>query len=142
MWPALQVLDDVFLAKLVVVVGRCVGVELFLGLAGQVAPVYQKQHVARAAKLDEAVDEADAGKGFAAAGGHLDQGLGLVVGQGFFQVGNGADLGRPQLVVRAAAAPFGHQLGHVAHAGQEGAGWFADAVALAGGWEQGQPLHQ
>lgn len=99
-------------------------------------------HAPRTAKLDEAVDEADAGEGFAAAGSHLDQGLGLVGGQGLFQLGDGADLRGPQLVVRAAAAPFGHQLGHVAHAGQKGAGWFADAVALAGGWEQGQPLHQ
>lgn len=99
-------------------------------------------HAPRAAELDEAVDEADAGEGFAAAGSHLDQGLGFVGSQGFFQIGDGADLRGPQLVVRAAAAPFGHQLGHVAHAGQEGAGWFADAVALAGGWEQGQPLHQ
>lgn len=56
-------------------------------------------------------------------------------------------MGRPQLVVRAAAAPFGHQLGHVAHAGEEGAGWFADTVAVAlalagGGRQQGQPLHE
>jgi hypothetical protein len=108
----LQVLDDVFLAKLVVVVGAGVGVKLFLGLAGQVAPVHQEQHAARTAKLDEAVDEADAGKGFAAAGGHLDQGLGFVGGEGFFQVGDGADLGGPQGIVRAAAAPLGDQLGH------------------------------
>jgi hypothetical protein len=71
---ALQVLDDVFLAKLVVVVGRAVLVELFLGLAAQVAPVHQKQHAAGAGELDQAVDEADAGEGLAAAGGHLDQG--------------------------------------------------------------------
>ena len=120
-WFALQVLDDVFLAKLVVVVGAGVGVEFFLGLAGQVAPINQKQHAARAAKLDEAVNKADAGKGFAAAGGHLDQGLGLVGGKALFQVGDGADLSRPQRIVRAAAAPLGHQLGHVAHAGEEGA---------------------
>ena len=57
------------------------GVELFLGLAGQVAPVYQEEHAACAAELDEAVDEADAGKRLAAAGGHLDQGFGLVGSQ-------------------------------------------------------------
>ena len=90
----MQVLDDVFLAKLVVVVGRSVGVKLFLGLAGQVAPVYQKQHAPGSAKLDEAVDEADAGEGFAAAGGHLDEGLGLIGGEAFFQVGDGAEFVR------------------------------------------------
>jgi hypothetical protein len=80
----LQVLDDVFLAKLVVVVGAGVGVKLFLGLAGQVATVHQKQHTPRPAKLDEPVDEADAGKRFAAAGGHLDEGAWACWRPGFF----------------------------------------------------------
>ena len=93
---ALQVLDDVFLAKLEVVVGRVVLVKLFFGLAGQVAPVHQKQHAARLAKPELAVDGADAGKGFAAAGGHLDQGAGLVGLEADFQVSDGGDLRRPQ----------------------------------------------
>ena len=61
--------------------------------------MYQKQHAAGAAKLDEAVDEADAGKRLVAASGHLDEGLGLFGGQAFFQIGDGADLRGPELVV-------------------------------------------
>jgi hypothetical protein len=34
--------------------------------------------------------------------------------------GDGADLRRPQRIVRATAAPVGHQLGHVLHASEEG----------------------
>jgi hypothetical protein len=93
---ALQVLDDVFLAELVVVVGRAVLVELFLGLAAQVAAVHQKQHAPGAGELDQAVDEADGGEGLAAAGGHLDQGARLVGLERVLQVADGDDLRRPQ----------------------------------------------
>ncbi len=93
---ALQVLDDVFLAELVVVVGRAVLVELFLGLAAQVAPVHQKQHAPGAGELDQAVDEADAGEGLAAAGGHLDQGARLVDLERVLKIADGDDLRGPQ----------------------------------------------
>jgi hypothetical protein len=97
---ALQVLDDVFLAELVVVVGRDVLVELFLGLAAQVAPVHQKQHAPGAGELDQPVDEADGGEGLAAAGGHLDQGARLVGLQAVLQVADGDDLRGPQAGTR------------------------------------------
>ena len=78
---AVQVLDDVFLAELVVVVGRDVLVELLLRLAAEVAAVHQEQHAPRAGELDQPVDEADGGEGLAAAGGHLDQRARLVGGE-------------------------------------------------------------
>ncbi len=78
---ALQVLDDVFLAELEVVVGRVVLVEFLLGLPAEVAAIDQKQHAPGAGELDQSVDEADGGEGLAAAGGHLDQGAGLVGGE-------------------------------------------------------------
>ncbi len=116
---ALQVLDDVFLAELVVVVGRDVGVELLLGLAAEVGAVDQEQHAPRAGELDQAVDEADGGEGLAAAGGHLDQRARLVGGEALFQVADGGDLRGPELEV----APFGDELGHLLQAGEEGLGW-------------------
>jgi hypothetical protein len=45
-----QLLDDVFLAKLGVVVGRGVLVKLFFGLPAPTAPVHQKQHAPGPAK--------------------------------------------------------------------------------------------
>ena len=111
-----------------------------------VHPEYRQWITPKKKENDEAVDKADAGKRFAAAGGHLDQGLGFVGGEGFFQVGDGAYLGGPQGIVRAAAAPFGDELGHAAHAGEEGARGFVDGWLLAGGADRvgqvGQPLHQ
>ena len=80
---ALQVLHDELFAKLVTVVGAGVLFKFFLGLPGQIAPVHQKQHAPRTTKLDEAVNEADGGEGFAAARGHLDEGFGFVGGQAF-----------------------------------------------------------
>jgi hypothetical protein len=55
-------------------------------------------------------------------GSHLDQGLGLVGGQALFEILDGGDLRRPELEAGAARAPVGHQLRHVAHAMQKGAG--------------------
>jgi len=109
---ALQVLDDVFLAELVVVIGRVVGVELLLGLPAQVAPVDQKKHPFGAGKLDQAVDEADGGIGLAAAGGHLNQGAGLIGCERRFQVADRRNLRRPQAVFE--------QLRHGLQPGQEG----------------------
>ncbi len=71
---ALQPLDDVFLGKLEVVVGRIVLLEFLQRLVGEVAAINQEQHALCSGELYQAIDEADAGKGFAGAGGHLDQG--------------------------------------------------------------------
>ena len=83
---ALQVLDDVFLAKLVVVVGRVL-VETLLGLAAQVPRSTRNSMRRTPANGSEAVDEADGGEGLATAGGHLDQGAGLLALRDCFQVG-------------------------------------------------------
>ena len=138
---ALQVLDYVFLAKLVVVVGAGVGVKLFFGLAGEVAPVHQEKHASRTAKLNKAVDEANAGKRLAAARGHLDQCLWLVGGEAFLQIGDSADLGRPQLVVRTAASPLGDELGHMPQPSEEGACGFLRIDGARLYRQINQPLH-
>jgi hypothetical protein len=136
---ALQVLDDVFLAELVVVVGRAVLVELFLGLAAQVAPVHQKQHAPGAGELDQAVDEADGGEGLAAAGGHLDQGAGLVGLERVLQVADGDDLRGPQ-------AGFDERRQGL-QAGEEGGGWLLHRLRQPSGCGRcrrriDQPLRQ
>ncbi|MNL68203.1 hypothetical protein D3C87_1928950 [compost metagenome] len=64
----------------------------------------------------------------------MDEGLGFVGGEGFFQVGNSADLGGPQGIVGAAAAPFGDQLWHVLHAGEECAAGLVRGVGRCVGW--------
>ena len=92
---AAQLLDDVFLAKLEVVVGRVVLVEFLLGLAAEVVAIDQEQHAPRPGKLDQAVDEGNRCEGLAAAGGHLDQRARLVGGQAGFDVVRGLDLHRP-----------------------------------------------
>ena len=80
---ARQALDDVLLGELVVVVGRDVLLEFLQRLLAEVAAVDQEQHAPRAGELDEPVDEVDGGEGLAAAGGHLDQGAGTVLGSDF-----------------------------------------------------------
>ena len=79
---ALQALDDEFLGELVVVVGGFVLLELFFRLFGQVATIDEKQHAARTAELDQAVDLGDGGVGLARAGGHLQQRARAVVFEG------------------------------------------------------------
>ncbi len=77
-----QVLDVVQLGELAAVVRGGVLLELVEGLPRQVGPVHQEQHAPDAAELDQPVDLRDGGEGLAAAGRHLDQRAGPVLGQG------------------------------------------------------------
>ncbi len=106
-----QMLHDVFLAELVVVVGRSVLVELLLRLPAEVAAVHQEQHPPRAGELDQAVDKGNRRVGLAAAGGHLNEGARLVGGERGFEIADRAHLRRPQ-------AGFDERR-EVAHASQE-----------------------
>ena len=77
----LQVLHVVQLGELAAVVGGDVLVELVERLLAQVVAVHQEQHALRPGELDQAVDEGDRGEGLAAAGRHLDQRAGPVLGE-------------------------------------------------------------
>ena len=94
-------LDVVKLGELAAVVGRDELLEFFQGLVAEVAAVDEEEDAARAGELDEAVDEVDGGVGFAAAGGHLDQGAAFVGGEGFFEVADGFDLRGPEIASSA-----------------------------------------
>ena len=79
-------LDVVQLGELAAVVGRDVLLELLEGLPAEVAAVHQEQDAAGVGELDQAVDRRDGRERLAAAGGHLDQGAGAVVGERVLQV--------------------------------------------------------
>src|SRR5437660_5323756 len=96
----LQVLDVVKLGELAAVVGRDELLEFFQGLVAEVAAVDEEEDAARAGELDEAVNEVDGGVGLAAAGGHLDESAAFVGGEGFFEVPDGFDLRRPEIIRR------------------------------------------
>lgn len=87
----------------VVVVGD-EGHKFLFGLFTEVFGIHQKQDAAGADRLfQQPIAGGDGSEGFAGAGGHLDQGAGLVLLERGFQVGDGVDL--------AVAQPFGIQLG-------------------------------
>src|SRR5207249_107452 len=65
----------------------------------EVAAVDEEEDAARAGELDEAVNEVDGGIGLAAAGGHLDEGAAFVGGEGFLEVVDCFDLGRPEITL-------------------------------------------
>ena len=130
-----EVLDDVFLAEFVVVVGRDELVEFLLGLAAEVGAIDQEQHAPGAGKLDQPVDEVDGGVGLAAARGHLDQRARLVGGQRLFQVVDGLDLGGPE-------AGF-DQRRHGFEAGEKSRRWLGGVMSGgSGGARIAQPLGQ
>ncbi len=91
-----QALHVVQLAQFAAVVRGNELLELAQGLPPQVAAVHQKEDTPGVGQLNQPVDDIDRGEGFTAAGGHLDQGAGLVRDQRLLQVGDGLDLGRPQ----------------------------------------------
>ena len=92
----LQVLDVVQLGELAPVVGRAVLVELLERLAAQVAAIYQEEHAFGFGKLDQPVNETDCRVGLARPGSHLDQGTGLIPGEGLLQIVDGLHLRQPQ----------------------------------------------
>ena len=149
-----QPLHVVELGELAGVVGRRVGHEFLMRLLAEVARVHQEEHALGAAELQQPVDGRDGGKRFARAGGHVDEGAGLVERQRGFKARDGVDLAAAQVgggqrrhgLGQAAAQgaglrlPFG-QLGRLeeveelARAGR-GVGVVGEADDLAGGFEQ------
>ena len=97
-----------------VVVGGGVGDELLLGLLAEVAGIDEEEDAANLGVLEEAVDGGDGGEGLAGAGGHLDQGAGLGLGEGGFEVGDGIDLA----VAQASGVERGQVLGEAAAGGR------------------------
>ena len=84
----LQVLDGVFLGELVAVVRADELLELVERLLAQVVAVHQEQDALGLGELDEPVAEVDGGERLAAAGRHLDQRAGPIVGERRFEVLN------------------------------------------------------
>ena len=66
-------------------------------LLAEVACIHQKQDAFGPAKFEQAIDRGDGGEGFAGAGGHMNQGAGLVQGQRLFQAGDGTYLAVTQV---------------------------------------------
>ena len=77
----LEVLDGVFVGELVPVDGADELLELVVGLLAEVVAVDEEEDPAGVGVLDEPVAEVDGGEGLATAGGHLDEGPGLVEGE-------------------------------------------------------------
>ena len=92
----LQVLHVVKLGEQASIVGSAEGLELFEGLAAEVAAIYQEQHAACAGKLDEPVDGAAGGVGFAGAGCHLDERAPAAVAKRILEGGDCGELSRPE----------------------------------------------
>ena len=88
-------LDVVELGELAAGVGRDELVKLGEGLAPEIGAVDEEEDAARAGVFDEAIGERAGGESLAGAGGHLDQGARLILGEGFFEVGDGFDVANP-----------------------------------------------
>jgi hypothetical protein len=93
----LQVLNGVFFSELVTVVGANVVLELAESLLAQVVTIYQEENAFGASVLDQAIARIHCGKGFAAAGGHLNECARAIGGERLFQFGDGILLDLPQL---------------------------------------------
>ena len=93
---ARQLLDNELFSELEVVVGRDVLLEFLERLVAEVTAIYQKEHAARTAELNESIDEVDGGEGLAAAGGHLDEGAWTILSQRLFEIVDGGDLCGPE----------------------------------------------
>lgn len=118
-------LDVVEVGEFAAVVGGGELLEFVDGLAAEVAAVDEEEDALGAGVLDEAVGLGDGGVGLAGAGGHLQEGARAVVGEGFFEVGDGGDL--------AIAERGGDQLGEGLEAGAEGVGLLDEFEEVFGG---------
>ena len=92
-----------FLGERVVGVRAHVLLEFIHGLLAQDVTVHQEEDALGFGELDQAVAERAGGVGLPGAGGHLDEGAGTVLLEGFLQVADGGDLSRPQ--------PLSHEVG-------------------------------
>ena len=106
-----EALGDVLFRELEVVVGREVLLEFLQGLPAEIAPVNEEQDPFGSAELDQAVQEVDGREGLAAAGRHLDDSAGSVLGKRLFEVLYRYYLRRPE--------PVFDQGRHLADAGVE-----------------------
>ena len=93
-------LDVVDLGELAPIAGNAELLELIEGLAAESAAVHQEENAPGASEGDQAVDEVAGGEGLSAAHGHVDEGAGVVAGEGLFEVRNDAVLMIPKALAR------------------------------------------
>ena len=87
-----EVLDVVKLGEKTARVRRAVAVELVAGLLAEVRAVHEEEDAAGAGVFDQAIGERAGGEGLARAGRHVDERARSVLGEGFFEAGDGFDL--------------------------------------------------
>ena len=85
-------LDVVKLGEQAACVRRAVSVEFVAGLLAKIGSIHQKQNATRLGVFDQSVGDGTGREGFARPGGHVDEGSGPVVSEGFFQPGDGFNL--------------------------------------------------
>ena len=85
-------LDVVELGEFSTIVGCGVILELASGLAAQVASIDEEEDSSGIGEFYQAIDEADGGVSFAAAGSHLDKGTRSGFSEGFFEICDGFNL--------------------------------------------------
>ena len=93
---AFEPLNGVKRRELPRVVGRREIGELVLGLLAEIAAVHQEEDALCIGELEQAIGDVDGRKGFAGAGGHLDQGARGGIGKGILEIVDGSRLDFPE----------------------------------------------
>src|ERR1019366_4030226 len=86
--------------ELAPIAGTAELLELIERLAAESSAVHEEQNAPRARVGDQAVDQVAGGEGLSAAHGHVDEGAGVVAGEGLFKVRDDAVLVIPKSLAR------------------------------------------